>query len=189
FKGDASYWSIVAGGRNAENAVWAYVEPYAEMRGIAGTCAFYWDRVDRWYEEDEEVFRHPRDPRKRVDAIRSSREVRVVLGGETVAQSRRAVFLFETDMPARYYLPFEDVRAGLLRPSATSTICPYKGTASYWSAEIGGQDFADIAWAYLDPIPECPKIKGLVAFWNEKVDAILVDGAEAPKLRTPWSKD
>lgn len=189
YKGDASYWSIAAGDRIAENAVWAYAEPFDEVGPVAGHCAFYWDRMDHWYEEDEEIFCHPRDPHKRVDAIGSLRAVRVVLGGETVAVSRRAMFLFETNLPTRYYLPIEDVRMDLLRPTATRSICPYKGTASYWSAEIGGKVFADIAWGYPDPIPECPKIKGLLAFWNEKVDAIFVDEREIPKIKTPWSKD
>ena len=73
-------------------------------------CAFYWDRVDHWYEEDEEIFRHPRDPYKRVDAIFSTRPVSVRLGGETVAETVRAHFLFETGMPTRHYIPREDVR-------------------------------------------------------------------------------
>jgi uncharacterized protein (DUF427 family) len=190
YKGEASYWTIEAGGRTAENAVWAYQEPYDEMAGLGlqDYCAFYWDRVDHWYEEDEEIFVHPRDPKKRVDAVPSSRTVEVVLGGETVARSRRGHFLFETNLPTRHYLPREDVRMDLLKPSATKTRCPYKGIASYWSAMVGGKTYDDIAWSYEDPIPECPKIKGLICFYAENVDATLVEGEVVAKPVTKWSK-
>ena len=190
YKGDASYWSIEAGGRASENAVWAYQTPYDEMTaiGLQDYCAFYWDRVDHWFEEDEEIFVHARDPHKRVDTVPSSREVRIVLGGETVATSTRAMFLFETGLPTRYYLPREDVRMDLLEPSETQTACPYKGTAIYWSAQIGDQRFDDIVWSYPDPVPECPKIRDLLCFFNEQVDAVFVDGQELEKPVTKWSK-
>ena len=189
YKGDASYWSIEAGGRAAENAVWAYQTPYDEMTAInlQDYCAFYWDRVDHWFEEDEEIFVHPRDPYKRVDTVPSSRQVRVVLGGETVAETTRAHFLFETGLPTRYYIPAEDVRMDLLRKSPSETQCPYKGVAQYHSADIGGKKFDDIAWHYPDPVPECPKIRNLICFYNENVDAIFVDGTEAEKPLTKWS--
>ena len=87
-----------------------------------------------------------------------------------------------------YYIPREDVKMDLLTPSATKTRCPYKGVASYFSANIGGKDYPDIVWYYDDPIAECPKIKSLLCFFNENVDAILVDGKETPKPKTKWSK-
>lgn len=190
YKGHAAYWSIEAGGQRADNAVWAYPEPYDEMTAIdlQDYCAFFWDRVDHWYEEDEEIFVHPRDPHKRIDTVLSSRAVRVVLGGETVAETTRAHFLFETGLPTRYYLPAEDVRTDLLIPSETTTGCPYKGTAHYWSAEFGGKIYKDIAWFYPDPVPECPKIRDLICFYNENVDAIFVDGIETEKPETKWSR-
>ena len=189
YKGKASYWTIKAGDRTSENAVWGYPEPYDEVPELAGFVAFYWDRVDHWYEEDEEIFVHARDPYKRVDAIASSRRVQIVLGGEIVADTNRARFLFETRLPPRYYIPPEDVRMDLLMPSDKLTACPYKGEARYWSARIGDQTFPDIVWSYPEPIPECPKIKGHLAFFNEQVDAILVDGVEVPRPVTRWSKD
>jgi uncharacterized protein (DUF427 family) len=189
YKGKASYWTIAAGGRQAGNAVWGYPDPYDEVAAIRDFVAFYWDRVDHWYEEDEEIFVHPRDPYKRVDVVNSARPVRVVLGGETVAETRRARFLFETRLPTRYYIPPEDVRMDLLLPSDKLTRCPYKGEARYWSAKIGDQLFEDIVWSYPEPIPECPKIKGYVCFFNERVDDILVDRVSVPKPLTPWSKD
>ena len=189
YKGTAAYWTIRVGDRTSENAVWGYPEPYDEVAAIGDYVAFYWDRVDHWYEEDEEIFVHPRDPYKRVDAIASSRPVRVIVGGETVAETSRARFLFETRLPTRYYIPPEDVRMDLLVPSDKVTRCPYKGTARYWSVKIGDQVFPDIVWSYPEPIAECPKIKGHLAFFNEHVDAILVDGVEVPRPVTSWSKD
>jgi uncharacterized protein (DUF427 family) len=111
-----------------------------------------------------------------------------VLGGETVAETTEARFLFETGHPVRYYIPSSDVRMDLMTESDTRTRCPYKGTASYYTAEAGGRRWPDIAWTYPDPIPECPKIKGLVCFYGENVDAIQVDGKEVEKPVTKWSK-
>ncbi len=189
YKGTASYWTIRVGDKSSENAVWAYPDPFDEVPALKDFAAFYWDRVHGWYEEDEEIFVHPRDPYKRVDAIASSRPVRVVVGGETIAETRRARFLFETRLPTRYYIPPEDVRMDLLVPSDKTTACPYKGKARYWSVKIGDQVFPDIVWSYPDPIPECPKIKGHLSFFNELVDEVLVDGAAIPRPVTRWSKD
>ena len=189
YKGRAAYWTLRVGNQVSENAVWAYPEPYDEVPALKDLVAFYWDRVDHWYEEDEEIFVHPRDPYKRVDAVASAREVRVVVGGETVAETRRARFLFETRLPTRYYIPPGDVRMDLLVPSEKVTACPYKGKARYWSVKIGERVFPDIVWGYPDPIAECPKIKGHLAFFNEQVDAILVDGVPVPRPLTKWSNE
>jgi uncharacterized protein (DUF427 family) len=188
YKGDASYWTIKAGGKDAENAMWSYRDPYDESAAMKDYCAFYWGRMDHWYDEDEEIFVHPRDPYKRIDVVASKRPVRVVLGGETVAETTNARFLFETGLPVRYYIPADDVRLDLLEPSDSRTSCPYKGTASYYSARIGGKLFEDVVWVYPDPVPECPKIEGLLCFYNEVVDDIMVDGAAIPKVRTQWSR-
>ncbi len=187
YKGDAVYWSVRVGDKLSENAAWAYPEPVAEVTGLESYLAFYWDRVDAWYEEDEEVFVHARDPYKRVDVIESSREVQIVLGGETVATSRRSRFLFETRLPTRYYLPVEDVRMDLLVPSETRTRCPYKGEARYWTAEIGASTHPDIVWSYPEPIADCSRIKDYLCFFNEKVDAVLVEGEAQDSPVTPWS--
>jgi uncharacterized protein (DUF427 family) len=184
YKGDASYWTITVGERTIENAVWAYEQPLAGREDIAGYQAFYWDRVDAWYEEEEQVFKHPRDPYHRVDALLSSRHVKVVVDGRLIAESRRPHLLFETGLPTRYYLPVEDVRTDLLEPTQTTSVCPYKGQASYW--RIAGDATArDIAWSYMHPIAECPKIAGLLAFFNERVDELYVDDELQPKPRTP----
>jgi uncharacterized protein (DUF427 family) len=186
YKGDASYWTVRAGGRVAENAVWGYREPIPERADIKGYVAFYWNAMDAWYEEDEEVFVHPRDPYKRVDVLHSSRHVGIVLAGETVADTHRPRLLFETGLPTRYYIPKLDIRMELLEPTDKTTRCPYKGVASYWSVKVGDQVFKDIVWSYPTAVPECPKIENLLCFFNEKVD-IYVDGELMERPKTHWS--
>jgi uncharacterized protein (DUF427 family) len=119
--------------------------------------------------------------------LQSSRHVRVVVGGETVADTHRPRLLFETGLPVRYYIPEEDVRMDLLKPSESLTSCPYKGTARYWSIKTGDKVLKDGVWSYPDPIPECPKVKDLFCFYNERVDAIFVDDELMPVPNTPWS--
>src|SRR3954454_16553825 len=114
FKGDASYWSLRVGARVAENAVWYYPEPLEAAGWLRGHAALYWDRVDAWYEEDDEVRGHLRDPYPRVDARPASRRVQVVAGEEVLAESDRPVLLFETGLPTRAYVPRDDVRAELV---------------------------------------------------------------------------
>ncbi len=187
FKGDAAYWTVEVDGRAAENAVWAYPSPVPGMAAIKDHRAFYWDKMDHWYEEDEEVFVHARDPYKRIDVVESHRPVEVVLGGEVVAASSRARFLYETGMPLRFYLPAEDVRMDLLAPSDRRTACPYKGEAVYWRARVGEREFEDIVWSYPEPLPETGRIKDYLCFFNEQVDEIRLEGETVPKLKTKWS--
>jgi uncharacterized protein (DUF427 family) len=186
FKGDASYYSVLVGDRRADNAVWAYPDPIDSVPELKDYVAFYWDAADAWFEEDDEVFRHPRDPYHRVDVLNSSRHVQVAVGGVTVADSHRPRLLFETGLPVRYYLPKLDVRQELLIPTQSRTRCPYKGEAVYWSVRAGDQVFEDIAWGYPAPIPEAPKLENLIAFFNEKVD-LVVDGVPLERPVTPWS--
>jgi len=186
-KGDATYRSVRVGERVAENAVWTYPKPITSATDLAPYAAIYWNKMDAWYEEDEEIFVHARDPYKRVDAVPSTRAVEVVLGGETVASSRRTRFVFETGLPTRYYLPVEDVRMDLLEPSETLARCPYKGEARYWRARVGTTVYDDIVWSYPDPVPECSKIKDLMCFYNEHVDAIRINGEVVEKTPMPWS--
>ena len=174
YKGDASYWTIRAGGVPRENAVWSYQDPLPAMAAIEGFLAFYWNRVDHWLEEDEEIFGHARDPYTRVDVRPSSRRVRVIFNGLAVAETTRGRFLFETGHPTRYYIPPADVRMDLLTPTERHTICPYKGTASYWTMTVGDRTAEDAVWSYPDPLDDCPRIKGLLCFYPDKVDRIEV---------------
>jgi len=139
-----------------------------------------------WYEEDEQVVSHPRDPFHRIDVLRSSRQVRLELDGHLLAESARARLLFETNLPTRFYLPHQDVRVEL-EPSPTRTWCAYKGEASYWSPVVEGTVVADLAWTYEAPLHDASEVQGCVAFFDERVDAVL-DGQRRERPVTPWSK-
>ena len=148
---------------------------------------FEWDALDAWYEEDEQIFVHPRSPYTRVDALRSSRRIRVELEGVTLAESSSPVLLFETGLPTRYYLNRTDVDFTRLEHSDTVTACPYKGrTSDYWSVRVGSELRPDLVWAYDFPTPGLGAIAGLVAFYNEKVD-IFLDGRGLPRAKTHFS--
>jgi len=154
---------------------------------LAGTFRFEWDAVDAWFEEDEEVFVHPRNPYTRVDALRSSRPVRVELEGVVLAESPAPVMVFETGLPTRYYLERTAVRFEHLVASPTVTRCPYKGTTSaYWSAVVGGVTHPDLAWSYDFPTRQLTPVAGLVAFYDERVD-VFVDGVMRDRPRTHFS--
>jgi uncharacterized protein (DUF427 family) len=173
-------WTVEAGGRRAVGGAWAHTAPPSPMESLAGLVTFDW-RALTWFEEDERLQAHARDPHKRVDVAPSSRHVRVELDGELLAESRRPLLLFETTLPPRYYLPREDVIAEL-QPSDTVSVCPYKGVAEWFSVPQA----RDLAWSYPDPIPENPRIAGLVCFLNEKVD-LVVDGELQERPITPWA--
>lgn len=139
---------------------------------LAGYVELDFNAFDDWLEEDEPIEGHPRDPYHRVDVRQTARSVRIELAGDVVAESTRARLLFETNLPTRFYLPREDVRAEL-HPSDRRTYCPYKGRASYWSVDAGGRRRPDVAWSYEEPLPDMTQLAGLVAFWNERVDVFL----------------
>jgi len=185
-KGEAAYWTMRVGERVVEDVMWGYDEPLDSIPEIAGHRAFYWGRMDHWYEEDDEVYVHPRDPFNSVDVLSSSRHVRIEVEGTTVAESTRPWLLFETGLPTRYYLPKADVHLELLRPSDKLTACPYKGRASYYSVVLGDRVVPDLAWTYTFPIPEQPKIAGLIAFFDERVD-VWVDGVHQERPVSAWS--
>ena len=177
-RGTARFWSVQVGEHRADDAARQYPDsPFEELRDLV---RFEWGAMDAWFEEDEQVYTHARDPHHRIDILRSSRHVEVIVNGEVVADSGRPTLLFETGLPTRYYLPLTDVRTDLLRPSTTSTGCPYKGTAAYWSLEVHGERFDDTVWTYPAPLPESAAIAGLASFYNERVD-IRVDGVLQPR--------
>ena len=160
-------------------------------RRSTDTARFDWDALDAWYEEDEQVFVHPRNPYTRVDAVRSTRHVRVELDGVVLAESSAPVLVFETGLPTRYYLDRTAVDLSRLVPTATRTACPYKGrTSEYWDARVGeGVDervVPDAAWSYTFTTAALQPIAGLVAFLNEHLD-ITVDGVRVPRPVTPFS--
>ena len=159
----------------------------ATVAGLAGTLRFEWSALDSWFEEDEQVFVHPRSPYTRVDALRSTRTVRVELDAVVLAESHSPILVFETGLPTRYYLDHTDVDFSHLEPTTTVTACPYKGTTSgYWTAHIGDATHPDLAWAYDFPTRQLLPITGLIAFYNEKVD-IFVDGGRLDRPNTHFS--
>ena len=155
---------------------------------LNGTVRFDWAALDSWFEEDEQVFVHPRNPYVRVDALRSRRPVRIELDRLVLAESASPVMVFETGLPTRYYVPRTDVAFEHLTPSATVTECPYKGTTTaYWSVVAGGTVRTDLAWSYDFPTRQLSPVAGLVAFYNEKVD-IGLDGVRLPRPETHFFK-
>jgi uncharacterized protein (DUF427 family) len=182
--GGARHYSVSGGSRVADDAAWCYAE--SPIGDLSDRVRFDWGAMDAWFEEDEEVFVHPRDPYKRVDALRSSRTVRIEVGGVVVAETTRPTFLFETGLPRRTYIPKLDVRMDLLDPTESSTMCPYKGTARYWSVRAGDDVHIDLAWSYDFPVRESAPIAGLVAFYDEKVD-VIVDGRPQPRPKTHFA--
>jgi uncharacterized protein (DUF427 family) len=178
-------WDVTVAGETVPGAAWAYADPSGPLAPLAEHISFSWSRLS-WFEEDEQVFVHARDPYKRVDTLWSSRHVQVFVAGELVADSRTPLLVFETHLPTRYYLPRGDVRTEFLEPSNTVTACPYKGSARYWSIMVDGQLHPDLVWGYPDPIPENPKLEGLVCFYNEHVD-LVIDGVAQARPVTPWS--
>lgn len=173
---DGDVLTIRAGGRELPAAAFRPADP-----DLAGYVVLDFDALDQWYEEDEQIVSHPRDPFSRIDIRQSSRPVRIEVDGTVLADSRRSRLLFETGLPVRSYLPREDVRLDLLQPSETRTLCAYKGEASYWS--FGGQD---IAWTYEQPLPDSAQITDLVCFFDERVET-FVDGEPQERPWSPWS--
>ena len=181
-RGVLAMQSVVVGDHKREQA--AGLVTTSSIPGLAMTVRFEWRALDRWFEEDEEVFVHPRSPYVRVDAITSSRPLRVELAGVVLAESPAPVMLFETGLPTRYYVEKPDVRWAHLVASPSRSECPYKGTTSgYWHAAIGDDLVEDVAWSYDFPTRDVLPIAGRIAFYNEKVD-LTVDGV---RLERPSS--
>ncbi|KAI9000603.1 DUF427-domain-containing protein [Trametes punicea] len=175
-------YDIVVGDRRAEAAATLYNDD-----DLDGLIQIAFSAMDAWFEEDEQIYVHPKDPYKRVDVLQSSRHVRVEINGVEVANTTRPRLLFETSLTVRYYIPKPDCKLNLLVPSKTTTQCPYKGIANYYSVQLPSGDIVnDVVWWYRTPQLECAEIKGCVAFYNEKVD-IYVDGVLQARPESPWS--
>lgn len=180
---EKTFLTLQVGDRTAKNAAWSY-----DTGDLAGHVAFYWKTMDAWYEEDDEVYSHPKDPYHRVDVLTSSRHVQIVVMGELVAETRRPRLLVETNLPPRWYIPKQDVRLDLLRPSTTTSTCPYKGRAAYWSIQVGDRLMHDVTWAYPFPSVDCTKIENLLCFFDELADSVHVDGELLDRPKTAWSR-
>jgi uncharacterized protein (DUF427 family) len=183
-RGDAHVFDVRVGERIAPGAAYRHTEsPLEELRELV---AFTWSALDHWFEEDEEVHVHARNPYTRVDVLPSSRAVRVEIDGVVVADFDHPTLLFETGLPTRYYFPKTEVRLDLLVATDSTSGCPYKGTARYWSVVIDGTVHADFAWCYEFPLPESIRVAGLICFYNERVD-LFVDGVAQARPKTVFS--
>jgi uncharacterized protein (DUF427 family) len=184
-KGEASYYTVRVGERIVKDAAWYYPQPLDGAPPIKDLVAFYWDRVDQWLEEDEEVFGHARDPYHRIDVRRTARHIRISLDGVLLAETDRALALFESNLPTRWYMPRGDVVAELEASDKTST-CPYKGYAGYYSVRLPNGELAeDLVWYYAEPLLEASAIAGLVCFFDERVEVEL-DGELQAQPESPW---
>jgi uncharacterized protein (DUF427 family) len=177
FKGQATYWSIEHGARSAADAVWAYLDPLPESGWLRGYAALYWQRVDAWFDEEEEVAGGLRDPYHRVDVRLASSRVRVRAGGELIAETTRPRLVSETGLPNRYYVPLEDIRGECLEPSDKHSVCPYKGRASYSSVRVGRLLIEDAAWCYPEPLVDASRLRGCLSFGGEGIE---VEAEDAP---------
>ncbi len=162
FKGDATYWTITAGETTAEHAAWSYETPIETAAWLQGHLAIEWGRMDQWFDEDDEIFGHIRDPYHRVDARPTSRRYQVRLDGHLVADTTNAFVVSETGGPNRIYIPPADVRTEQFTRSETTTHCPHKGDTAYWHHTETGSD--DIAWTYPAPLEEATRVAGHFCF-------------------------
>jgi uncharacterized protein (DUF427 family) len=131
--------------------------------------------IDQWFEEDVPIYQHPKDPYKRIDILNSTRSVKVALDGVTLAESSSSLFLYETNLRTRHYLPPTSVNWEYLTKSETETYCPYKGKANYYDVTVNGKKYKDLVWYYVYPTTESAPIAGHLCFYNEKVD-VWVEG-------------
>jgi len=153
---------------------------------LAGYVVLDWSAFSQWWEEDEPVMGHPRDPFDRIDCLRSSRHVQLGADGVVLADSHRPTLLLETPLPVRYYVPRDDVRFEHLEPSELRTVCAYKGVARYWDARLEDRVVRGVAWSYEDPLHDAVPVRDLVAFFTERLDLVL-DGVAVERPVTPWS--
>jgi uncharacterized protein (DUF427 family) len=183
-RGTALACDVTAGTVTAAGAALHY-DGQEAAEGLRGLVRLDWSAMDAWFEEDEPVYTHARDPYVRVEVLTSSRHIRIEVDGVTVAESRAPRLLFETHLPTRYYLPMTDVDQRLLRPSERRTQCPYKGEAEYFHVEVAGRVHRNLVWVYRQPLPESQKIAGMAAFYTERTDLYL-DGVRQPQGNNPF---
>ncbi|KAI9850356.1 MAG: hypothetical protein M1838_005803 [Thelocarpon superellum] len=140
---------------------------------------------DAWFEEDREIYGHPKDPYKRIDTIPSSRTVTISIDGQVVAESNNVMILLETTLPTRYYLPKPSLNLALASPSTTTSLCPYKGVAEYYNITVNGKEYKDIIWWYRYPTSESLEIAGRISGYNEKLD-FSIDGVLQERPRSKF---
>lgn len=185
-KGEARWWDVRVGDRVAPDAAWQYPESSpVDGPDLSGLVSFVWDAMDHWFEEEDEVFVHPKDPYSRLEILESSRRVEVRVEGVDLARSTRPRIAYEGASFPRFYLPPLDVRQDLLVPSQTTTACPYKGRARYYGVRLPDGVRADLAWSYPIPTPEATRLAGYISFFQEHCE-VLVDGEPIGHPESKW---
>jgi uncharacterized protein (DUF427 family) len=144
-KGLAHLWSIGAKGRDV---LWSFTHPSHDLAWLAGLAAFDHDRVQV----------------ELVDCLRTSRRLRVEVAGTVLVDTADTIGVYETALEPRLYVRPASVRRDLLIASSTTTYCPYKGQAWYWSAVVDDVVVEDVAWSYDDPLPESLPLRRLLCF-------------------------
>jgi uncharacterized protein (DUF427 family) len=185
FKGDASYFTIATGDRTVEDAVWTYEQPIESAAWLEGFACLYREKADAWFVEGERVYGDLRDPYHRVDVFEASRPVRVTAAGELVAESTRAKLLYETGLPPMAYVPGADIVAGALAAAEKTTVCPYKGEASYWHVQVDGARIEDGAWSYETPLAEALEIARHVCFAGDGIEVEIAEPGDRFVLAAP----
>lgn len=158
----------------------AYAFPESDVAEVAcepepaapGHVRVAWGALEEWFEEEEQVHLHASNPYHRVDCLRANRRLRVEVGGEVLVDTTDTVAVYETALEPRLYVRREHVRPGVLIESATTTYCPYKGEATYWTAEVAGSAVVDVAWSYEEPHPEAEKLRGHLSFDADRATVV-----------------
>ncbi|KZV61645.1 DUF427-domain-containing protein [Peniophora sp. CONT] len=173
-----STYDLVVGDKKAEGAVTVFNEG-----DFAGYVKINFSSADAWFEEDQRVYFHPKDPYKRVLVLPSSKHIRVEVDGVEVANTKSSQRLYETALPIRTYIPLKDVRVDLLTDASLVTSCPYKGDANYYDINLPSGKKEGLVWWYKHPTLESAPVAGHVAFYDEKVD-VWVDGVKQERPKT-----
>jgi len=153
-----------------------------EKGPLAGLVRFEFKAMDAWFEEDAQIYDHPKNPYTRIDILPSSRKIEVKIDGTTIAESTNSLFLFETGLRTRFYLPKTSVEWKYLSKSDTTSKCPYKGLAQYYNVTVNEKEYKDHIWWYEYPTTESASIQGHLCFYNEKVDTYIDGVLEEKKL-------
>lgn len=167
--GQTEWFSVQSAEREVPRAAWQHVDlpSYAEL--LKGRIAFAWRAMDAFYEEDERILGHAADPYHRIDIRETSRKLVVRHEGSVIAETSRALVLYESGFAPRWYVPRADVNESAITAVTHQTFCPYKGICSYFN--IGEAKLA--AWSYPDAYSEVARISGMLSFEPDRVEVEL----------------
>jgi uncharacterized protein (DUF427 family) len=184
--GAVRYWDLITDGTRREQALYEYLDTREGVPDLRGYLFVEWASANRWFEEEEQLIGHPRDPFTRIDVRQTAYHIQVELEGVTVADTSRPLVLAETGVPIRYYVPSDDITWYYLIDSETTSSCAYKGRARYWHLQVNGTVHEDLVWAYLEPLQDATLVKDALCFYQEKL-TLRIDGeveARAPRSFT-----